>query len=96
MISISCREIRVQFDACAVRLTRNFPRYAGPMSSNLQPQLISISEAAQLLGVSRRTVHNLLVAKELRSVKIRRRRLIPLGSILALARAGSAGEKVVS
>lgn len=50
------------------------------------PILVTIRRAADLLGVSPRTVQNLIAAKELPSRKIGRRRLIPYSALLALAR----------
>jgi len=47
---------------------------------------ISIDEAARRLGVCRRTVINLLMAKELVSRRIGRRRVIPVTSLEALLR----------
>jgi excisionase family DNA binding protein len=47
---------------------------------------ISIDEAARRLGVCRRTVINLLTAKELVSRRIGRRRVIPVTSLEALLR----------
>lgn len=50
------------------------------------PILISQKEAAGMLGISVRTVQNLITAKELPSRKIGRRRLIPYSALQALAR----------
>ncbi len=50
------------------------------------PVLVSIHDAADLLGVCPRTVQNLITAKELPSRKIGRRRLIPYSALQALAR----------
>jgi excisionase family DNA binding protein len=47
---------------------------------------ISIDEAARRLGVCRRTVINLLTAKELVSRRIGRRRVIPVTALEALLR----------
>ncbi len=55
----------------------------------LNPVLISQKEAAGMLGVSVRTVQNLITAKELPSRKIGRRRLIPYSALQALARRDS-------
>lgn len=50
------------------------------------PILVTLRRAAELLGVSPRTIQNLIIAKELPSRKIGRRRLIPYGALQALAR----------
>jgi excisionase family DNA binding protein len=51
-----------------------------------RPILVTLRRAAELLGVSTRTVQNLIAAKELPSRKIGRRRLIPYSALQALAR----------
>lgn len=48
--------------------------------------LVSKKEAAALLGISLRTVENLIARKELESRRIGRRRLIPRVSLEKLAR----------
>jgi len=50
---------------------------------------VSIDEAARRLSVCRRTIINLLQAKELTSRRIGRRRIIPVSSLLALMRRDS-------
>lgn len=53
---------------------------------DVAPVLVSIREAADLLGVCPRTIQNLIAAKELPSRKIGRRRLVPFAALQALAR----------
>lgn len=53
------------------------------------PILVSQKEAAGMLGISVRTVQNLITAKALPSRKIGRRRLIPYSALQALARRDS-------
>lgn len=53
---------------------------------DIAPVLVSVRHAADMLGVSARTVQNLITAKELPSRKIGRRRLIPYSALQALAR----------
>ncbi len=48
--------------------------------------LVSKKEAAALLGISLRTVENLIARKELESRRIGRRRLVPRVSLEKLAR----------
>lgn len=43
--------------------------------------LISLAEAARRLGVCKRTVSNLIAAKELRSLRVGRRRMVPVSSL---------------
>lgn len=50
------------------------------------PILVTQRRAAEMLGVSTRTVQNLIANKELPSRKIGRRRLIPYSALQALAR----------
>lgn len=53
----------------------------------------SIEEAAQSLGVGRTTVYDLMSSGELESVKVGRRRIIPvdaIGAFLAARRAAAA------
>lgn len=54
-------------------------------TTDLDPELVSVKGTAQLLGVSRATVYNLLSSGELESVKIGSRRLIPRSAITAKA-----------
>lgn len=50
------------------------------------PILVTLRQAAELLGVSTRTIQNLIAAKQLPSRKIGRRRLVPYSGLQALAR----------
>lgn len=52
----------------------------------LEPLLITQAQAADLLGVSMRTVHNLSAANELPSRRIGRRRMIPYSALTQLIR----------
>lgn len=45
---------------------------------------VSVSEAAEFLGLSRRTIYELLTCGELPSTKLRGRRLIPRAALLDL------------
>ena len=51
------------------------PPDAGP------PRLLSVEEAGQLLGVGRSLVYTELGAGRLRSVKVGKRRLVPMSAI---------------
>jgi len=56
-------------------------------AAQLQPRAVSISEAARLLGLSKRTIDTYVAMKEIRAVRIGRRVLIPIkSSDLVLAR----------
>lgn len=47
-------------------------------------RLLRVGEAAELLGVSRTTVYQLIGRHELRSLKVRGRRLVPTSSVAEL------------
>jgi excisionase family DNA binding protein len=51
---------------------------------NLQPELISVAEAALKLSVSERTIARLIADGQLHAPKIRRRRLVSMVSIQGL------------
>lgn len=51
--------------------------------------LVSKRQAAELLGVSIRTVENLISIKALESRKLGRRRLIPTSALAQIARRGT-------
>jgi len=61
---------------------------APEIASNEQspPLLISRQEAARLMGISVRTLEKLILAGEVPSLVLRRRRLIPRGFLERLAR----------
>jgi excisionase family DNA binding protein len=46
-----------------------------------EPLLVSVREAAEMLGVSIRTAAKLVDSGELRSLKIGRRRLVPVAAV---------------
>jgi excisionase family DNA binding protein len=46
-----------------------------------EPTVLTVDEAAERLRVSRWTVYNLIRSNQLRTVKIGRRRLVPVSSI---------------
>ena len=52
-----------------------------------QPLLLSVSEAAELLGIHRATVYDLLATGQLRSTTLGRRRLIPRTALEAFVSA---------
>jgi excisionase family DNA binding protein len=56
------------------------------MEKHLTKLLVSLSEAAEAIGVCRRTVDNLIAAKQLPARKIGRRTLIPYSALLAFVR----------
>jgi excisionase family DNA binding protein len=56
---------------------------------NKRPLLVSITEAAELLAVGATTIRRLITQGQLESVKIRRRRLIKMSSLIALSGAGT-------
>lgn len=58
---------------------------------NHEPLLVSVSEAAEMLGVSRRLTASLLESGELRSLKIGRRRMVPVAALHELIEKRVAG-----
>lgn len=59
------------------------------MSESPTPKLRSIPDTAAILGISKRSVYNLLTRQALESRRIGRRRLITSESIEALAERGT-------
>ena len=56
------------------------------------PRVLRVEEAAQLLGIGRSLAYDLIRSGQLRSIKIGRRRLVPLDAIAeAIAEFGNAG-----
>ena len=53
-------------------------------SQQVVPVSYNINDAAAALGLSRRTIYNLIDAGKVRKVKIGRRSVIPAADILAL------------
>ena len=54
-----------------------------------RPLLVSLHDAATLLGVSVRTVQRLVYAGFLSSVKIRKRRLVKMAGLITFAEKGT-------
>ena len=52
----------------------------------IAPLLVSVSEAARLLSLSRSTVENLVARNEIQSLKVGRRRLLTVAAIQAFIR----------
>lgn len=48
---------------------------------NPEPLLVSVTEAAEMLGISRRMTASLLQSGELRSLAIGRRRMVPVAAL---------------
>lgn len=55
----------------------------------MEPMLVTIADAAKVLGLGRSKLYALLASKDLESVSIGRRRLVKMASIKALAQAES-------
>ncbi len=60
-------------------------RRAGP---ELPSQAVSVREAARLLSISPRTVHNYICLKAIRTVRVGRRVLVPMKSVNEVASRG--------
>ena len=56
------------------------------MEKHVTKLLVSLSEAAEAIGVCRRTVDNLIAAKQLPARKIGRRTLIPYSALITFVR----------
>jgi excisionase family DNA binding protein len=56
------------------------------------PRLVRVEEAARLLGIGRTTVYDLLRSGRLRSIKIGRRRLVPVEAVAEVIAAFEKGE----
>ncbi len=68
-------------------------RYAGIMGDVMENKLLlSAEEAASRLGVGRTTIFELLAAGDLQSLKIGRRRLIPVAALAAFVQRMSTAE----
>lgn len=63
----------------------DFPRRAG---SEIPRQAVSVREAARLLSISVRTVHNYIGLKAIRTVRVGRRVLVPMKSVNEVATRG--------
>jgi len=61
----------------------------------MEKQLLSISEAQEVLGIRRSTIYGLMDRGELESVRIGRRRLVPVQSIEAYIEGLRANGKVM-
>ncbi len=61
-------------------------RFTGSMEQKLEPILISVKDAAGLLGVCPRTVQNLVAAKRLTARKLGRRTLLAYKELQNFAR----------
>lgn len=64
--------------------------HAPELSRPSPERLVSVAEAAERLGVARSTAYLLISGGQLKSVKLRKRRMVPEGEINRLARAGGA------
>lgn len=51
----------------------------------MEPLLVSVAEACRLLGVARTTIYAMIADGRLEAVKVRRRRLVRVASIRAVA-----------
>jgi excisionase family DNA binding protein len=58
------------------------------VDSEMPLQAVSIREAARLLSISPRTVHNYIVLKAIRTVRVGRRVLVPMKSVNEVASGG--------
>jgi excisionase family DNA binding protein len=52
-----------------------------PIDTKLKPALLTVAEACDSLRVSKWTLYQLIRSRQLETVRIRRRRLIPLTAI---------------
>jgi len=54
-----------------------------------RPLLVSVRDAAKLLAISERTVLRLISQGDLASIKVRRRRMVKMSGLIALAENGT-------
>jgi len=74
-------------------LKRAQPRYGirdGDAAPDSEPFAFRVEEAARLIGVSRATIYVLIARGDLRTIKIRKRRLVPREALLKLLSVGAA------
>lgn len=58
---------------------------AGERTPPITPLLVSVKQAAVMLGVSERTLRRMVADREIESVKVAERRMIPLRAIEVFA-----------
>jgi excisionase family DNA binding protein len=59
-------------------------------TQDMSPLLVGVADAARLLGVSRRTVQNMICSKRLIFKKIGKRTLVPYSALTQIAARGTA------
>lgn len=76
-------------------ISRTFPKHeqqgsdsARRIDSEMPLQAVSVREAARLLSISPRTVHNYIGLKAIRTVRVGRRVLVPMKSVNEVASRG--------
>ena len=69
-------------------MSNHLQSQSSPVVAPVEIKLLDTKQAAQVLGVSSRTVQNLLNSEQLRSIKIGRSRRIPVEAVEEFARSG--------
>jgi excisionase family DNA binding protein len=86
------REVRAAVrEEVARTLSRQESRSSEPSLSTineLSRQAVSIREAARLLSLSPRTIHNYIASNSIRTVRVGRRVLVPMKSVTEIASRG--------
>jgi len=86
------REVRA---SVREEISRNFPKHEQQGSdsprrvdSEMPRRAVSIREAARLLSISPRTVHNYIALKVIRTIRVGRRVLVPMKTVNEVASRG--------
>lgn len=61
-----------------------------PLFESLAPLSVSLSRASELVGVSRNTLRRIAKRGQLRTVRIGRRRVVPMSALMKLIGEGAA------
>ena len=92
------REVRA---SVREEISRTFPKreeqdFDSPrrIDSEMPRQAVSIREAARLLSISPRTVHNYIALKVIRTVRVGRRVLIPMKSVSEIVLRGISKKQI--
>jgi len=83
-----CASVREEISRTFVKNEQQSCDYPRKVNSEIPRQAVSIREAARLLSVSPRTVDKYVALKVIRTVRVRRRALVPMKSVSEVAARG--------